>query len=638
MLNTPSSLRNTPSSNIAMQQPSQASVSRSNLPTRRSNAIENRRASTLTPSSASGHGSRHENLVSTNRLSAYSKPQDPRPIRSHRFQAKVQDDLYDYLSTNKFDIEMKVPLSLKTLKNPTQKEFNLIFQWLYKKLDPGYKFNRSIEQDIYTLLRFLEYPYLDTINKSQISAVGGSNWPIFLGMLHWLLTLVKESTKLDDLDLDSIQESQPSRSVSDSINDSVVSGEQSVLNKLFISYALKSYKAFLSVGEDDYSIFYDEMQSDYKKYIEQIERKSDLNSESNDNLQATLNSLKEKYNLFYDELDRSSALKTDVSKFQTYIDSQKQRQTKWSNIIDKAKTDINNIKESIKNINKEKQDIISDLERKQLTLKDIEELHIERAKLTANLNLLDSNQKSANASIDTKLTTLKSQFGELQATVNAYNSLVYQILNNLNLPNSPDVPSLALTSIDEEYHTSKLGAIPSEIIPGLSTLRVSLNDLRSKIQSEVTKLQDETLQLQDQLDDAKLSIVSQTDKLEDLEGLLSKSRKEYSDLNEKYTFDSSYKQIEIEERAKEMRLFNLQNTEKKKSIENKWKETQNEYKKVISNTNEHKTQLLLDIAQCLDTVVNFKSDIMTDLENITMEVNQELKQHSEILASEMEES
>ncbi|OXT09918.1 hypothetical protein B9K06_26960, partial [Bacillus sp. OG2] len=69
----------------------------------------------------------------------------------------------------------------------------------------------------------------------------------------------------------------------------------------------------------------------------------------------------------------------------------------------------------------------------------------------------------------------------------------------------------------------------------------------------------------------KLTIVSQTDKLEELEDSLSKSRKEYSDLNEKYTTDSSNKQFDLEEKAKEIRLFKLQSTENRKSIESKWK-------------------------------------------------------------------
>jgi kinetochore protein NDC80 len=631
---TPSAFRNTISSSTGqtIQQLVQGSINRSNLPVRRSTTIDSRRDSTLPPSSSSGNNAPNGAApISTNRLYAYTKPQDPRPIRSHRFQAKIQDELYGFLSTNKFDIEMKQPLTAKTLKNPTQKEFILIFQWLYRKIDPGYKFNRSVEQDIYTLLKFLDYPFLDTINKSQISAVGGSNWPVFLGMLHWLLDLVRESMKFDEIDIETIQESQQPLDDDDddldlNANDSVLQNEQSILNKLFINYALKSYKSFLSFGDDDYSSFYEEMQVEYKNYMDDIQRKYDFNFELNENLQESLNTLKEKYNIFFDELERANALKTDVTKFKNYIEVQKQRQLKWPGIIEKAKSDIDNIKESIKNINKEKQEIISDLEKKHLTLKDIEDLHKERARLTASLNSIDDKQKQNNQTIDEKMNEVNAQFAELQSRINQYNTCIYEILNNLNLTAQLDNTALVIKTISDEFKNSKLGMQPNEIIPNLANLKTALLDLKTQIISDSAKFQDNILQSQETLDDLKLTIVSYTDKLEELEDSLTKSRKEYTELNEKYTTDSSNKQIEFEEKAKEIRLFKSQSSEYKKSVDANWKETQTLFKKTVSAISERRTQLVYDIAQSLDSVVNFKSDIMTDLENTVVDVNQELKE------------
>lgn len=628
-ISTPSTLKS--HQNNTVQELVQNSISRNIIPSNsqrrsRNPTLNSRRESNLPPSSA-GNINRYETPISTTRLYSYNKPQDPRPIRSYRFQSKVQDQLFEYLSTNRFDIDMKHPLTMKSLKNPTQKDFVLIFQWLYKKLDPGFKFNRSIEQDVYTLLKFLEYPFLDTINKSQISAVGGSNWPVFLGMLHWLLNLVKETLEFDNLDLNAFQEFQSNETSSSmSVDNSTVLNENSVMNKLFITYALKSYKAFLAFGEDNYSDFYGEMQNDYQNYIDAMQKKIDNNLELNENLQETYNTLNEKYNLYFDEAERANALKSDVAKFQSYIDTQKQRQTKWPNIIEKAKSDINNIKESIKNIHKEKQDIISDLEKKNMTLKDIEELHKERAKLTLSLNSIDSEQKNIDESIKNQMSVLKSQFRELQTKIDLYNNLMYQVLNNVNLPSPPDASTLIINSIDEEYQSSKLGFSPHEIIPIQSTLRNSLNSLKIMVQSNITTIQDEILQAQELLDDLKLSIVSYTDRLEELEDSLSKSRKEYSDLNEKYTTDTSNRQFEYEARAKEIRLFKLQNTENRKSIESKWIETQKYFKKAVSVIGEKRTQLVCDIAHCLDYVVSFKSDVMSELESAAAEVHQELKQ------------
>jgi kinetochore protein NDC80 len=626
--NINSSLKNT-TTNIPIQKLMHNSIRKTNIPTRRSSTLGSRHGSTQPPSS-SGSGNNNQLFIS-------DRPKDQRPIADPTFQAKVRNELYEFLSINNFGLKMKCELSDKILKHPTQKQFSLIFQFLYKKLDPGYEFE-SFETDVYDLLKFLEYPYFFTIHKSQVSVAGSSsNWPIYLAMLHWLLTLVKESLKITDLDIDSIQESSTlNKNLNNPINDAIISNEQSILNKLFINYALQSYKAFLSEGENDYAVFYNEMQNDYKDFIDEVQRKYNFNLEINQNLQETLNSLNEKSNLFYDEFERSTALKTDVTKFQSYIDTQKQRQTRWPSIIEKAKNDINDIKESIKNINKEKQDIVLDLEKKQLTLKDIEELHKERSKLTLNLNSIDLKQNETKELIDNKLLNLRSEFLDLQSKISVYNNSIYEILNNLNLSITPDSSLIVISSINDELQTSKFGLSPNEIIPILPNLRTSLNNLRSSIQSQILTIQDETLQTQESLDDLKLSIVSYTDKLEELEDSLSKSKKEYSDLNEQYSTDSSNKQMELEERAKEIRLFKLQNMEYKKSVESKWKDTQRNYKKIISGINERRSQLFYDIVQSLDQVVNFKSDIMTDLENAVFEVNQEMKQHISSLTNDLD--
>ena len=162
-----------------------------------------------------------------------STSRDTRPLRDKNYQAKISQETFDYLVKNKFEIETRHPLTQKTLKAPTQKDFALIFQWLYKRLDPGYKFTRSIEHEVYSILKIINYPFLDSINKSQISAVGGQNWPYYLGMLHWLVEL---NRSLDAFDNKAYGTENYT--------------EDDVLDQIFIRYISKSYKAFLS-NEDD---------------------------------------------------------------------------------------------------------------------------------------------------------------------------------------------------------------------------------------------------------------------------------------------------------------------------------------------------------------------------------------------------
>ncbi|KAG4217283.1 hypothetical protein PC116_g34236, partial [Phytophthora cactorum] len=86
-------------------------------------------------------------------------------------------------------MEMKHTLSHNIIKSPTQKDFNYMFQWLYHRIDPSYRFQKNIDQEVPPILKQLRYPYEKSITKSQISAVGGQNWSTFLGLLHWMMQL-----------------------------------------------------------------------------------------------------------------------------------------------------------------------------------------------------------------------------------------------------------------------------------------------------------------------------------------------------------------------------------------------------------------------------------------------------------------
>ena len=97
----------------------------------------------------------------------------------------------DYLAQNSYELVMGRQLSQNTLKSPQQKDFDCIFQWLYHRLDPGHKFQKSMDNEVPAILKQLRYPYERNITKSQITAVGGQNWSTFLVMLHWMMQLIQ---------------------------------------------------------------------------------------------------------------------------------------------------------------------------------------------------------------------------------------------------------------------------------------------------------------------------------------------------------------------------------------------------------------------------------------------------------------
>ena len=81
--------------------------------------------------------------------------------------------------------------------SPTQKDFEAIFQWLYRRIDPAYRFMKNIDVEGPFVLKQLHYPYANSFSKSQWGAVGGQNWSTFLGMLHWIMQLAQMMDRYD---------------------------------------------------------------------------------------------------------------------------------------------------------------------------------------------------------------------------------------------------------------------------------------------------------------------------------------------------------------------------------------------------------------------------------------------------------
>jgi kinetochore protein NDC80 len=67
-------------------------------------------------------------------------PRDPRPLKDRSYQAKIGQEMLDYLAQHNFKMEMKHTLSQNIIKSPTQKDVNYMFQWLYHRIDPSYRF------------------------------------------------------------------------------------------------------------------------------------------------------------------------------------------------------------------------------------------------------------------------------------------------------------------------------------------------------------------------------------------------------------------------------------------------------------------------------------------------------------------
>lgn len=110
---------------------------------------------------------------------------DPRPLTNKLYIQKSVRNLNSFLIERGYG----QPLSQKILTSPSSRDFQHIFEFVVRLIDPTFCFQRRMEEEVPIVLRCLGYPF--TISKSALSAVGSPHtWPTLLGALNWLSGLL----------------------------------------------------------------------------------------------------------------------------------------------------------------------------------------------------------------------------------------------------------------------------------------------------------------------------------------------------------------------------------------------------------------------------------------------------------------
>ena len=126
-------------------------------------------------------------------------PRDPRPLKTGAFQTQMAEELQLYLTQNNFEMDTRHSLSPNAFRKATQKDFKFMFQWLYHRIDPAYRFQKDLDSELPPILKQLRYPFERNITKSMIISVGADNtWSVFLGMLHWMMQLAQMLERCDE--------------------------------------------------------------------------------------------------------------------------------------------------------------------------------------------------------------------------------------------------------------------------------------------------------------------------------------------------------------------------------------------------------------------------------------------------------
>lgn len=346
-------------------------------------------------------------------------PRDPRPLKDRGFQKQLGQEMLDYLTQNNFEMDMKHSLTQNSMVSPTQKDFNNMFQWLYQRIDPGYKFYRNIDQEVPPILKALRYPYEKSITKSAISAVGGANWSTFLGLLHWMMQLARMMEQYNQGSYDEA---------------CAEAGFDVRGDRIIFDFLTDAYHEWLAMEDDQEDKADDLMQPHIQKMAARFDEANAKYLEQARMLEAEQEALRKQI----DDLSRTESVlgqldeqnkvyEDDRKKFENYNTFLVAKIEKYDGRAKMLNQETENIERELREAEEDRMQLQAAVDEQGMNIQDIDRMNTERERLQNGV------ETTAERLEDTKKRVTEREFGagqkldELERVVQEYNSLGYQI-------------------------------------------------------------------------------------------------------------------------------------------------------------------------------------------------------------------
>lgn len=420
-------------------------------------------------------------------------PRDPRPLRDRQFQARIGQELMEYMAQNNFELEMKHVLSQNAMKSPTQKDFNYMFQWLYHRIDPSHRFQKNIDQEVPPILKQLRYPFERSITKSQIAAVGGQNWSTFLGLLHWMMQLAQmldgyTGGRYDDACIESGID---------------VSGD-----RIIFDFLSNGYADWLAMEDDEdaermlgphvrsMAQAFEQSNSKYTSELEMLEAENArLLQEIADLEKSTPNPavLDNHYKI----------MEEDKVKFEDYNHQAHQRSEKYENRTQALEKELEEVHSELKEAEEERRSLQKSVDAQGISMQDIDRMNAERERLQRGIESASQRLEEVKKKVSEKEVEAGRKLEDLERTVDQYNTIGYQIaLIPTSAANAKgeDYELRVLVSDDSDFTSSNFktstagapnGRLLEDSTTGYQPGHILNLDLRGQIRSNFLSLRKE---------------------------------------------------------------------------------------------------------------------------------------------------
>ncbi|PSK55926.1 Kinetochore protein ndc80 [Elsinoe australis] len=572
-------------------------------------------------------------------------PVDPRRLKDPNTRAQMGQELMEFLTQRNFELEMKHTLTHKTMTSPTQKDFNLCFQFLYHCIDPAYRFQKNIDAEVPPLLKQLRYPFEKNISKSQLAAVGGNNWSTFLGLLHWMMQLAK------------MMEAYATGQFDDACAEA---GFDVGADRITFQFLSDAYRTWLSIEDDEDDE--DEAQNLIQPHIEAMAAAFEAANSAN---LEQLKALEEEGEDLQDQIDelgknaprlakldeQIKVLEEDRGKFENYNMSMEAKVEKYEHRAQVLEEEIGKIEMELQEAEDDRRSLQHSVDQQGLSVQDIDRMNTERKRLHTGVESAAVRLEECREAVGQREAETGQKLEELEDAVSKYNSLGYQIgiipsdapnANGfqyelvLTLNRGPDFGNSQMTS-SQSHESDRLLADAGN---GYQPHHLLNLDLRGSVKSNIISLRKEVSERRNNaleqdmnnhelLDKIKEAIDDKQAEVETLGHRVRAAEQEFEGTKETTNAQKMKSDAQIEKMEKELQRMRAGLTENVQLMEQREMNTNLEYEQLTLKSASLREELHTELEKIMNDIIKFKVHIQTSLEGYEEFVAQEVEAECE---------
>ena len=431
-------------------------------------------------------------------------------------------------------------ITQRDLLHPTSKKFGEVVSFLFRKIDPSFRFQKNLVNDVHTMFKGLAYPF--QISKTSLSAVGSAHaWPTLLASLTWLVDLIKYDIKATELQTE------------EQTND---------LNTMFLNNICSAYDHFMANDDEEYAALDQDLAETFQRRDDAITSETNTIISKNEQLRKELQELQAAAASLPSLQEKHQAYTNDMIKFDECLMKINKVKENHEQRLNTNEAKVSSKREKLIKIEALRNELREQLRTQDISAQDVERISQDRSRLRAEISSAEEVKEGLHSQmweIEKKGNELMNELGQiirqytelgtslkiLPMTAKNAEDINYEISITSNdfhhlmkLPLNVNVLTIdvkkkikpVISNVSEKYKTKLLNT--KEIAFELNETIHNANETKQEINEQIQELDNNVLKIEESIEKEKEATeisVKQIEKETELcEELISKLRHEPS--------------------------------------------------------------------------------------------------------------